>query len=416
MACGEVLKYDYKCDGNKIWRRQVRGVCDGKSATTCNTQGDALHKSSWAHYNTCSSSQACTTSDEGGKPYCKTIKTGCQSGVCCNTETGKPRPKGTKCGTSYYKSERKCIGNNVYRRKAYKGCDGYSTASCSSSSLNYYWTQWDKYQTCSSYQVCTPSEGTAYCKTKTTGKPDLYAYSLTATTTYVKPGSYISVKYTRKNSGTGNAYSFYDAWYLSTNTTISSSDKLLTTSKVTSMSAGSTYGPYSKSLYIPSATKSGIYYIGYKVDYKNAVSEISESNNVRTMKITVSSSGSSGGTIDLAAYSFYKSSSSTTLYRGKYYTFTYRRKNYGSKTAPGCYDAFYLSTNSTISSSDKLLKSVYMSSQSAGSTSTTKSVSLYIPTSAKTGTNYIGYYVDYKNTVPESSSTNNIKKFSVYIK
>jgi len=445
--------------------------------------------------------------------YFKITVTGaaqCTSGVCCNTSTKQFRPKGYKCNSTVRSTQYRCSGTKIrQRRRAYRGCTGLSASLCSTSSTNYSWESWTNYQTCTSSQTCTKTSSTyAYCKTSTTKKADLTpTFFAPTSSSSVKAGSSISVRYTRKNQGTASSGAFDDGYYLSTNTTISTGDKLLKTVARTSMSAGASAGPFTTTVLIPSNTKAGTYYLGYYVDHKLKVSETSESNNTRYFKITVTGgtqctsgvccntftkqfrpkgykcnstvrstqyrcsgtkyrqrrrayrgcTGTSGSFCSTLSSNYYweswttyqtcsstqtctKTSStyayckttttkkadlqatyftvsgSTTITRGKAFTVRYTRRNGGTVSSGSFHDGYFLSTNSTITNSDTLLKSLSRSSMTAGKTSGPYTLSLTLPSNAKTGTMYLGYYVDHKFAVSETSESNNKRYIKITVK
>ena len=87
-----------------------------------------------------------------------------------------------------------------------------------------------------------------------------------------------SVSSSVNNQGGGNAGSFTVAFYLSLDGAIASSDTLLGTKTVTSLTAGSTT-TVSGSFTVPSGMATGKYYVGVIVDSGSSVAEYNESNN-----------------------------------------------------------------------------------------------------------------------------------------
>jgi len=339
----------------------------------------------------------------------------CTSGVCCNTTTKQWQPKGTKCGATIKKTEYRCSGTKtVQRRRAYQGCTGTSATFCSTLTTNYHWTTWATSQTCSSTQTCTTTSATyAYCKT-TTAKADLAATALKATSsTTVQAGKTISIEYTRKNLGNKASGAFHDGYLLSTNSVISGNDTLLKSLARTSMAAGETKGPYKLTLTIPASTKAGTWYLGYHVDHKYAVSETTESNNKRTIKLTITAAATAKPDLQPT---YFAVDGSLTVYRGKTVKLRYTRKNAGTASSGAFYDGYFLSTNNIISPSDTLLSSVKRTSMTPGQSAGPFTRTVTIPAGAKTGTMYLGYYVDYKKEVAEGLEANNYKYVKVTVK
>lgn len=87
-----------------------------------------------------------------------------------------------------------------------------------------------------------------------------------------------------RNDGNANAGSFNVEFYLSKNSTITTSDRLLGAYTLSSLNSGVTTSSLTQSLTLPDFTNSfwsssGTYYIGMRVDASNAVSESNETNN-----------------------------------------------------------------------------------------------------------------------------------------
>jgi len=305
-----------------------------------------------------------------------------------------------------------------------------------------------------------------------------------------------------KNIGKGSTgKSFKVRYILSTNTIFSGSDTSLYEFTKSTMSAGQSYGTYSRTFTIPSNKAAGTYYIAQYVDYGNVVSEASESNNIKYVKVTViNPQCTSGSCCDTGTYKFkprytkcdntvrstqyrcsgttkrqrrqayrgcsggsnacqtssahynwtgwsnyqtcsssqacYTSSStyaycrtkradltptafsksgSTTLKRGSTYTFSYTRKNIGHISSGTFTDAYVLSTNTIFSTSDVILSTSSRSSLAAGASAGPYNRSLKIPTTAKTGTQYVAYCNDWTKKVSEYSESNNCKYVKVTI-
>ncbi len=94
--------------------------------------------------------------------------------------------------------------------------------------------------------------------------------------------SSVSINVTVVNNGTANAASSSLGYYLSTNTTISSSDYLIGTDAVSSLTPGAT-SPESITVSLCNLTgvPNGTYYVGYAIDRLNAVAETNETENNR---------------------------------------------------------------------------------------------------------------------------------------
>ncbi|MBI4651763.1 Ig-like domain-containing protein [Candidatus Desantisbacteria bacterium] len=100
-------------------------------------------------------------------------------------------------------------------------------------------------------------------------------------------GISISVTSTVKNQGIGTMSASTLGIYISTDAVITTSDIRLGTASIATLAPGVS-STVSKSFVVPSTLAAGIYYIGAKADYNNAIKESDETNNALT-----------GNTIDL---------------------------------------------------------------------------------------------------------------------
>lgn len=116
-------------------------------------------------------------------------------------------------------------------------------------------------------------------------QPDLTYGGLVANSP-VSAGSSDSISYIIKNIGNASSGSFYVAYYLSSNCAGYSTNVLLGTASVSSISAGS-QGGTSGSYTIPSGTATGYYEVVGVIDYNNQVSESNETNNFTCSQIQV---------------------------------------------------------------------------------------------------------------------------------
>ena len=240
------------------------------------------------------------------------------------------------------------------------------------------------------------------------GNSDLIIYSVSASWTTSEAGEseYVSVRL--KNQGTDSSGSFYWGIYLSTDTTITTSDLELDTWYKSSMSAGSTSSTMSKTVQIPSTITGGRYYVGALADVNSQVSESNENNNddYDSGRVTID---------ELADLEGRSCSAPTTGVVGDYLdssiTIQIENDPGGNYIANSgsFYWAMYLSTDSTITSSDEQVgydqseSSIYGGSYS----SDTMGTSNRIPSSMSAGTYYWGFLIDVRTDVDEQSENNN---------
>ena len=93
-------------------------------------------------------------------------------------------------------------------------------------------------------------------------------------------GETITVQYRIDNVGTDYSGSFCWKLYLSTDTTISTSDVYVDEFSVSSISGGSYRSGYEYSVTIPTGMSSGYHYLGMIADNRGTVSELDETNNI----------------------------------------------------------------------------------------------------------------------------------------
>ncbi|MCO4763952.1 MAG: hypothetical protein KC502_20730, partial [Myxococcales bacterium] len=241
--------------------------------------------------------------------------------------------------------------------------------------------------------------------TSTALKPDLYISSFTSTTTSYKAGQTFSVSGVGRNIGKASAGTFRIGYYLSSNSLISTGDIFLGYKTVSSLGVGGSVSLF-KYVKLPVGTKSGTWYIGALMDYQAKVSEGVETNNYRAKPIKVTA------VPDLSAL---KISTSVAYYKpGAKMLVTISERNLGGLTAGTHTVGVYLSTNTFISTSKKLLYNFTVSSLGAGATFT-KSAYVTLPSNTVPGNYYLGMYSDNGNKIAEASEGNQTRswKFTV---
>ena len=80
---------------------------------------------------------------------------------------------------------------------------------------------------------------------------------------------------------------FSNGFYLSTDAVITTADTYLDGNSNAALAAGATFTWGAPSVTIPAGTPNGSYYIGILVDRTNAVCESTETNNYKSVPITV---------------------------------------------------------------------------------------------------------------------------------
>jgi subtilase family serine protease len=118
--------------------------------------------------------------------------------------------------------------------------------------------------------------------------PDLIVSVLTGPKT-AAAGAIITLSDTTKNQGQGSAIATKTRFFLSANTTWERADPLLGERSVVSLASGQTSSG-TTSVTIPAGTAPGSYYILAVADADAEVSESSETNNIKTLPITITGS------------------------------------------------------------------------------------------------------------------------------
>jgi subtilase family serine protease len=223
--------------------------------------------------------------------------------------------------------------------------------------------------------------------------PDLDITSLSTPST-ASPGQSMVIADTTRNIGGGNAAASLTQVYLSSDSTIDSSDALMGSRSVPALAAGA-YSYGSTTVTIPENTTGGNWYIVAKADGQEVVAETSETNNTYSRLIKIGS--------DLAVTSM---SIPTTAGAGQSIVITDTTKNIGGGVADSSVTQFYLSINTVVDTSDTLLGSRSVSALTAGASSA-GSTTVMIPESTAGGNWYIVAKADGEEVVPETSETNN---------
>ena len=243
-------------------------------------------------------------------------------------------------------------------------------------------------------------------------QPDLSEYVSVSNTT-VAPGASVTVDTYAMNLGNAISGASTAGIYLSTDSTITTSDTLLATVNSGTLATVSQPGYYDHqtvSATLPANLAPGIYYIGGIADYNNHVSESNESNNtynVVQLTVPAPATGPAPAQPDLSEY---VSLSNTTVAPGASVSVDTYAMNLGNAISGASTAGIYLSTDSTITTSDTLLATV-----NSGTLATVsqpgyydhQTVSVTLPTNLAPGTYYIGGIADYNNHVSESNETNN---------
>ncbi|MDB5236809.1 MAG: hypothetical protein JWR44_3802 [Hymenobacter sp.] len=211
-------------------------------------------------------------------------------------------------------------------------------------------------------------------------------------------GNSVQVNATIYNQGNITANSSTVGFYLSTNQTFDAGDVLLNT--VVGGTLAATQGSFRSAVpVIPIGTAPGNYYVLYVADPANAVTEINETNNVRSLLLTVLAP-----TIDLLVQSTFLSP--TSVAPGSVTAASCYLYNQGNALANPATIGYYLSTNQVLDASDVLLGNT--TGSVSGNNYASRFVNLTVPAGTAVGSYYVLFVADYLNQVGETNENNNL--------
>lgn len=299
------------------------------------------------------------------------------------------------------------VGSDQYESSIYGGSystDTLSTTNRIPSSMNpgtYYWGFLIDVRTDVDEQ--SESNNAYTCNTQITIEddlPDLVADSVGTSTSSVVMGDTISVSYRIENDGHDYSGSFYWKLYLSTDTTITSNDIFIDEFSQSSISSGYYTSGTKYSVQIPTGINPGYYYLGMIADSRTSVTELDETNNVvaDTGRLDVEEQA------DLVPDN---PSGPSSAYTGDTVNLNWRIDNDGEDSSGWFYWKAYLSTDSTITSSDTVIGSSNYASSINGGSYRTGQLSVTIPSSMSSQSYYWGIIVDTTDIVDEGDENNN---------
>ncbi len=231
--------------------------------------------------------------------------------------------------------------------------------------------------------------------------PDLEAASVSTSSSSAIMGDTITVQYRINNIGTDYSGSFYWKLYLSTDSTITTSDTFVDEFSESSISGGSYRSGYEYNVPIPTGMNPGYYYLGLIADNRDGVNELDETNNIV----------SSSSRIDIEEPADLipdNPSGPSTAQAGQQVSISWRVDNTGDDTSGWFYWEMYLSTDSTITTNDMKLGTTQQASSISGGSYRSGTYSPTLPSNLAQGTYYFGIIVDSTSRVSEGDETNNV--------
>lgn len=219
----------------------------------------------------------------------------------------------------------------------------------------------------------------------------------------------VSIPYRVKNQGNADAGESTLAFYYTDSATFATTIPLGTV-KIKALKAGETASDTFVAT-LPNNVLTGTRYIHYFIDSENKVSESIETNNQGSQSFNITGQANFQVTV--------LSLNPTSQIPGGQVAVTYRIKNTGlSRFTQNTYFRFYFSTDTTIDASDTVLGTLYSPPLNAGDSWPSTgdgTLTVVVPSSATTGTFYIGVWADYSDLEKESDEKDNTKTAPIQI-
>ena len=210
-------------------------------------------------------------------------------------------------------------------------------------------------------------------------------------------GGTVAVSDTTANIGAGGVGASTTRFYLSANSLLDASDRLLAGARaVPALAAGATSAG-STAVTIPADVAVGAYYLVAKADADDAAAETKETNNTLARAIAVGP--------DLRVSSL---TVPFNIVAGAAFTVNDTVQNQGGGPALASTTRFYLSINGSVDASDVLLDGARAVPALAGGASSAGSTPLVVAAGTAPGTYYVIAQADGAGVVAETSETNNL--------
>lgn len=238
---------------------------------------------------------------------------------------------------------------------------------------------------------------------------DLEISSISASSTVFQDNTTVKIDYVLTNTGTGTVSDSHTGIYLSSNTTISTSDHLIATVAETALQAGtSRAGSLLIDIDLSQSTfpAVGTYYLGAIGNYQNIADETTDTNNSAYSSSSISLSAAPGTGPDLTVTSL--SSADLDWDTGENISVSANLSNSGTQaTGAGFRVGLYLSTDPVFNSDDTLI-GTYDASALAVGASVSPSFSVDVSSlSLAAGVYALGIMPDTLGAIAETNETNN---------
>lgn len=210
-------------------------------------------------------------------------------------------------------------------------------------------------------------------------------------------GAALAVTETTANAGTGSVGASTTRFYLSANSLLDASDRLLAGGRaVPALAAGAT-STGSTSVAIPADVLVGTYYLIARADAEDVVVETKENNNTRARAVAV------GPDLRVARLAV-----PFAVVAGTAVTASDTVQNQGGGPAGASTLRFYLSANASVDASDVVLEGTRAVPALAGGAASAGTTAIVVPAGTAAGTYYVIAQADGSGAVAETSETNNV--------
>jgi subtilase family serine protease len=241
----------------------------------------------------------------------------------------------------------------------------------------------------------------------TESQPDLRIQQAALATNTIMVGTSVNLTAFLNNAGTAASGSSKVGYYLSTDSTYSANDLLLTTDNNSGLGVGNSVA-LNNSITLSNATLAGNYYILFYADYQNSVGENNENNNVEAVAVTV--------TLPLPDLFLNNAvvSAPAIIYAGDVINVSCVINNNSIQGVGNHRLGYYLNAVPVPMSTAPLLGDVLITGV-ASNGSVSQSMNLTIPAGTTAGYYYIAFYIDDQLVITESNESNNRVYRQIYV-
>lgn len=221
-------------------------------------------------------------------------------------------------------------------------------------------------------------------------------------------GNSITITDTVTNQGQGFASMFYEGIYLSMDTTITTSDILISGRWLNGMAPGET-NTSNTTATLPINLTPGTYYIGTIADITFGFCAPTNYLYYRVAENNEDNNALAGNSISISGPDMVISSVTgpATGSTGNSIAITDTVTNQGQGFASKFFEGIYVSRDAAITTSDMLIGGRWRSGMAPGETNTS-STTVTLPANLAPGTYYIGAIADVYNSVVENNEANNV--------